>query len=304
MRRYSLLLDECLIDYVRCTPCEDIGKALEKLFDFDYGMPKDYKYLFEYTFFLHYRYHNINFDSFKMFKNQLHVKLLELMPKYRKLYASQDIINNPFVNQLSSNDTYTRQRGRNKSFGVDNSRAFNLSNDNTGGISVSRTGIIDGNSSANIGSGELIEKNKDMSDSRQWELNKYTDSPQSKQENEDSFNDGYITTKSRQDERQAKIDSGEKENWRKDVSQSTNNGFSNTESYSDNINQHEEIGHKETYADKYEVNALQNTHKRIQQIYGLSGVTVSAIVQEWRDTFISVDKMLIEELKPLFILVY
>lgn len=109
-RRLSLLLDDCVREY-----CDGDPKAL---FPLDYGMPAEYREQFEYKFWMKYRFYNINFDSFAMFKHQLHAALLEAMPRYIKLYQSENVVMNPFVNEMMADEAWNRQRQRSKDYGT------------------------------------------------------------------------------------------------------------------------------------------------------------------------------------------
>lgn len=142
-RRLSLLLDDCVREY-----CDGDPKAL---FPLDYGMPAEYREQFEYKFWMKYRFYNINFDSFAMFKHQLHAALLEAMPRYIKLYQSENVVMNPFVNEMMADEAWNRQRQRSKDYGTRKGSRTGQTEESDAGFSATRKTGAHGEQEALIG---------------------------------------------------------------------------------------------------------------------------------------------------------
>lgn len=297
------ILEDCI--FINCESENRVNEAISRLFDFDYDMPECYKPIFEYKFFMRYRYYPINYDSYGMFKNYLESKIIELLPRFLKLYESESIITNPFINVAFKKDSFKRNQNRRKNYAIGSGNSSGHSSNKQGGVNVSNTSNSSGGNSSTIGSGESVAKDKALHDDKGRNTERYTDSPQSRQDpNDKLFNDGYITTLTQTDTRNAAIDSKLGETWNKDASQSSNTNFANTSNYSDNITEGTGRSYADYYSDSEVVDAFKGTFKELDEEYGLKGVTVSAVVDEWRKTFINIDKMFLDELDSLFLKVY
>lgn len=303
MYKFAPVLEDCI--EIHCDSENRVQEAIDKLFDFDYDMPECYKPIFEYKFFKRYRYYPINYDSFNMFKNYLESKIIELLPRYIKLYESEPVITNPFINVAFKKDSFKRNQNRRKNIanGTGNNSSHN--SNKSGNIQVSRTGTAGAGNSSVLGSGEGVTTNKDTHDEKTQITKRFTDSPQSRKDPDDKlFNDGYITTLNSDTDRNAAINSGVGTTWNKDAQQSSNASYSNSESYGDNTSEGEGRAYSDYYNDSLIVDAFKGTLKELDETYGLNGVTVSDVLKEWRTTFINIDKMFLDELDSLFIRVY
>ena len=83
---------------MRLRKLREIVKADIPLFDFDYPMLAEHRKEFERKFVLNFYDYFINFESITEFKRHLQSRLLNIMPKYVKLYQTENMINDPFVN--------------------------------------------------------------------------------------------------------------------------------------------------------------------------------------------------------------
>lgn len=83
---------------MRLRKLREIVKADIPLFDFDYPMLAEHRQEFERKFILNFYDYFINFESITEFKRHLQSRLLNIMPKYVKLYQTENMINDPFVN--------------------------------------------------------------------------------------------------------------------------------------------------------------------------------------------------------------
>lgn len=280
---------------------EEIIKAL---FNFDYCMPDEYKPIFEYKFFLRYRFNPINYDSFRMFQNFLESKLAEIMPRYNQLYNSEGLILNPFVNTAIREDGFTSSRLRAKDYNTANGNNFTHNTNRNGSFNYGLGTSDNSGNSSSESSSESQDKSKGTSDTKKRDINLFSDTPQSSQTKEEVFNDGYTTTKNLDVKRDAAITSDLKEGYQKGGSISSDTRNSTNKSLSEAVGEGEGTGYGIHYTDGYSVAARAQSLKNAVERTGLSGITVSAIINEWRTTFINIDKMLLDEMEDLFLRVY
>lgn len=274
------------------------------LFDFDYDMPAEYRPIFEQKFIDFYFYHCISFDSYHMFKHQLRATLNALMPRYIKLYMSVDIVSNPFVNFMVQNDDWTRQRLRNQAYSTANNKNINVSNNNSSRIGSNRGGQRETALESTFGRLEESNNDKSIKEGSDSALNLFSDTPQIEQEEPSKFNDGYTTTKNRDEKRTTEINSKNISNTGNSSNQSTNDLSRDSVEFSQDSAQNTGLTQSQNYLDNHVVSGTQDTRKRIVQEYGLKNKSVIEVVQEWRASFINVDQLLINELRDLFLYVY
>ena len=284
------------------TCIEDFGSP----FDFDYPMPAEMKPIFEELFIDTYFYRDINFDTYNMFKHQLKAKLRLLMPKYLQLYTSENLITNPFVNMMLESDQWNRERERLKQYEVKRGINHNEDYGQNAGIKQGVSGGSSGSHEANITASRGRNKHKSLGNSFSVDDAFFADSPQVQQTDEQMhvFNDGYLTTKNRDENITGNIASQTDFNTNKVSSETGTDAYSNNKSYEDNVDESLKVGNGSSYNDSENVEASEATNKIVAQKYGLDHVTVSKIVLEWRTTFLNTNQMLIDELRPLFMYIY
>lgn len=83
---------------MRLRKLREIVKADIPIFDFDYPMLAEHRAEFERKFILNFYDYFINFESITEFKIHLQSRLLNIMPRYLKLYQTENMITDPFVN--------------------------------------------------------------------------------------------------------------------------------------------------------------------------------------------------------------
>lgn len=92
----------------------DIGGSL--IFDFPYDMyNEDYKAVFEQKFFLKNYSKSIGYDTLFEFKRRLRVKLMELLPKYNRLYKLDEQRIDYFIGQLETQQHERQNESTNES---------------------------------------------------------------------------------------------------------------------------------------------------------------------------------------------
>lgn len=302
MRVYTQLLSNCMNEYK------------DKVFTFYYEMPDDYKPIFERKFLLRFGYRNIGFESYPLFKQMLEARLNELMPKYMDLYASVDVKYNPFVNNNINTESFERLRARGKNFETGNIKNISGADSSSGIFTDGKRGIISSSSESNISTDVGNTKNQSISDQGVGKMKLFSDTPQdslgsgeipdSKKLSDVYFNDGYITTKQLDKESNTQISSDNNDVFARSSGERSLDNVENLSTYENSITQSKNINRAQTYNDIEKVDAQERTQVISQKEISLKGVLMSDVIIAWRKSFISVDKMLLDDLEELFIGVF
>lgn len=302
MRVYSQLLSEAMNTH------EDT------LFTFDYEFPEVYKPVFERKFLLRFGYRNIGYDSYQMFKQMLESRLSELMPRYLKLYESENIEFNPFVNTRNKASGFNRINSRGKSYATANNKNHSYNNSSGSRSVVGRTGRASGSNENSLTSGNSVNSRRGIADRGATTLNTFTDTPQTpvqaqagdgagdgtEAESAKYFNDGYVTTANRDKQRETNINSSSDNGWNNQAAERGITAYDNEGSSSNGIDESKQLGGGVAYSDNEAVNAGQSSHFTDTENEGLNGVLMSDALIVWRRTFLNIDAMLLDELEPLF----
>lgn len=289
----------------------------DKLFTFDYSMPEVYRPIFEYRFLLRFGYRNINFDSYQMFKRMLESRLIEIMPRYLKLYESENVKFNPFINTRNKTNAFQREKGRSKNYETANNKSHNYNSNSDSSSSASIAGASSGDTESNLTTNNSVNKQRGINDSGSSKLNLFVDNPQSQvQKQGDSsagvgdsgsdkyFNDGYITTSTSDKERATEINSGSSNAWSNQANEHSRESYENNGSKEDSIKESKGLAGGISYGDREAVAAEQRTRFNDVEIEGLNGVLMSDALLAWRKTFINIDQMLLDECENLFMGVF
>lgn len=287
----------------------------DTLFTFDYSMPEEYRPIFEHKFLLRFGYRNINFDSYQMFKRMLESRLIEIMPRYLKLYESENVKFNPFVNTRNKTNAFQRDKGRTKNYETANNKSHNY-NSNSGSTSgVSRGGTTSGDTESSLTTNNAVNKQRGINDRGSSKLNLFADTPQTQAQTEGSsgggssdgngagdkyFNDGYITTATRDRESATEINSGSSNAWSNQAGEQSRESYETSGSTENVISQNKALAGGVSYGDREAVAAEQRTRINDVESEGLNGVLMSEALNEWRKTFINIDQMLLDECEDLF----
>lgn len=290
MRRYTQLLNEL--------ECDNF-----KVFDFDYIMPECYKPIFEDKFHKRYGYRNIGFETPFLFRQQLQSRLNELLPKYNQLYSSVDCFKNPFINNIMEIDQNEISKNRYKTIGARNLRSITTDQENIATLNKSLTSDFNRSKTGRQLTDNGNQSIKGIADQELNHQQDFTDSPQNQQTN-DKFNDGYQTNRTNNHTDQHDIKSERTLSFNRISEETGDETNRELVSLDDNINQRDNININKAYNDNLDVHAEKSTKDNVIQSYGLKDVTLSAVLIEWRKSFISVDEMLLDELEDLFILIY
>jgi hypothetical protein len=241
-----------------------IQTAIPHIFNFNYPIfDADYRNVLETKIIKHYYTREICEETVGLWKLRLNTRMNEIMPYYNQLYKSELLEFNPF-------------------FDVDLTRDHNVQNNNNKNDSIETIG--DNNITLNS---KIDYEGKNISDissnSKVNETNKdiYSDTPQGSLYNID--NETYLTNARK------KIDESTNINTSKDTTNSTNKTTSentNSEKLKTNATSKSEIKNTEDYLEH--VNGKQ------------SGTSYSKMLDEYRNTFLNIDKMILEDISDLF----
>lgn len=260
---------------------------------------------------MHYYTREISEETVGLWKLRMRAKMNEIMPYYNKLYESETLEFNPLYdfdvhkegekvgndNELGTNDTtHTGTEGYTKSKdGVESNTYYK---DNTRSDSGSES--VSGKQNANsIGSSKgTVETEADR-------LKKYADTPQGDVEN--LIMGKYLTNAENVGDTSKERSNGQTQNTvQTDTSTSTSKSGSGSEKArgGDNkaVSDSERLEREDNSTAKGRHNKVCNsTEDYLEHVYGKSsGVSYSKLLLEYRDTFINIDMMIIDELKLLF----
>lgn len=280
-----------------------IGGARPKIFDFNYPIfDDDYKEVLESKILMHYYTREIGFETVGLWKLKLNTKLNEIMPLYNQLYKSALLEFNPFhdtdLTTTHKGDTtgdktvitdVDSDRSLNEQEKRDRSNEYNETNTNTGAY---ETGV------------DYIDTKHNEHEDNEWNL--FSDTPQGGIDGIEAAYDGVSNNAYLTDARNIK---------REGASNDTNTGNQNTENTHNDTNvKNGEIDESannirdvnesvDTTQNMHEL--FSNTNEWVQKIFGKSsGVSYSKMLTEFRETFLNIDMMVIEELKDLFFLLW
>ena len=309
-----------------------LEKATPKIFDFDYPIFNDeYKLPLEKKILKHYYTYEIGFETLALWKLKLNDKLNMIMPYYNQLYESELIKFNPLIDcdyQTTSNTKATGLTDINAGFNQNENQidtfssaehyvstregsenftgSVNTDNDTTTNASGSSDSTNSGSTSASSNSSKTYD-----------DRDEYSDTPQGSVDNLDNLT--YLTNARHKHgtSTESTTDVGssngtlansynDKTTTANDVSTSTEESKSNTETTTND----KTYNSKNDKTTKIQNESNSNTDTKttedfIQHVLGKrNSQTYSTMLKEFRETFLNIDKMVIEELNDLFMLIY
>lgn len=267
--RYICETEAGLSESVGQTKIKDvIAKAIPKIFDFDFPIfDESYRNVLETKILKHYYTREIGLETYGLWKLKLDTKLNEIMPFYNQLYKSALLEFNPLYevdySKTGNRDSSgTRDNTENNSESYDESIDTNESNDE---------------STTNSNDGTLTKGTTTTT------TNYFSDTPQGAISN---VIDGTYLTNATYN---AVGDTGS--------DNTSNSGSVDSEGSSNSKN--EKDGSRR--GSKTSNSNLTDTESYLESVKGkMSSKSYSALLMEYRETFINIDMMLIEELSDLF----
>lgn len=252
-----------------------IAKAIPKIFNFNFPIfDENYRSVLETKILKHFYTREIGEETVGLWKLRLNTRLNEIMPYYNKLYKSE---------LLEFNPLYTANLQRTKKSNLDSTRKANenIEDENKTNKITNNNANVNSKESSNVKNeeNENITNVNDKSDL-------YSDTPQGSLSGVE--NNTYLT------------------NARK-TNENTNNTKNNTNNTT--ITNSSESSNKESITDettgiykraKGNTDSLLSTEEYIEEIIGYEGNNGSELLQKFRDTFLNIDVMVINELEDLF----
>nr|DAX02401.1 MAG TPA: Lower collar protein [Caudoviricetes sp.] len=256
----------------------ELGRLLENHFNIglkDYPIfDENYREALNEKIINHYYFREIGMETAELFKRYLNTTMREIMPYYNQLYKSELLEFNPFYNVDKT---------------IDYNRTGNTTTENTGENTDTFTGNVKGKSTTDTttnttdhaeSEGKTTDKNKTVG----------SDTPQGFLSINSINNDTYATN--------AAITEGEHvKEYETTDGTGTTTTHSETESETDTDNKNIGVSKNNGKTD--------NTENYISHVLGKSeGETYSEMLIKFRETFLNIDLMVIDELKTCFMMIY
>ena len=285
-----------------------LNKAYPKVFSFDFPIfDETYRPVLCKKILKHFYTREIGEETVGLWQLRLDTRLNEIMPYYNKLYESELLTFNPFYDVDLTRDHTLTVKG-NKEFTTDNEFANKDVESFQDNGTMSETGEeTSSGSSTNqqTTNSEVNTTNHEVVDTDDTETNKYSDTPQGSLQNVIA---GTYLTNANLRERDMTVEStGEGTN------EGTVNASSNgtTEDSKENtINRTTEnarsgsvVRDGTSSTDGTEV--IDNLNTYIEHVIGKNGgKSYASLLNEFRETFLNIDLMIIEELNDLFMQIW
>ena len=269
-----------------------IENSRKKIFDFDFPIyDESYRSVLETKILKRYYTREIGFETVALWKFWLNKRLNEIMPYYNQLYKSTLLEFNPLYDA-----DYTTTSNANKKFDEANSRTSTATGNNlrTDALKTATTGTETNTRTDNL---HTATENTEESTNGNTSRDLYSDTPQGALTGVEAEN--YLTNarKVTEDGNNHTTNSGTVTNTGTQAVDSENSQETNYTGTQKNetTNNADENG-KRNYTD---------TSDYLEHVAGKrGGASYSAMLQEYRDTFINIDVMIINELSDLFMNVW
>lgn len=295
---------------------EIIAKSAPLIFDFDYPIFDDnYKIPLEIKIIRHFYLREIGFETLGIWKLKLNDKMNEIMPYFNQLYESELLKFNPLVDvdvkttsntagtgntDFSQTDTKNTSDTETKKdiFSSTEHSAFDSSKSgSTSGQSTSKS-TNDGSVSDSSTSSKTYDDNDDYTDTPQGSvgnLNNLTYLTNARHKHGDSSD----STTSKGTSKSTLSNDATSKDTSSNTEQSTNDKKINSTDSVDSSRK------GSASSDISSNTATKNTQNYVENVIGKrGGQTYSAMLNEFRQTFLNIDKMILDELSDLFMTIY
>lgn len=300
-----------------------IEAAAPKVFAFDFPVfDENYRLPLEIKILRHYYTREISEETVGLWKLRLEDRLNMIMPYYNKLYSSEllqfnplydvDVTRNRTIENEGNEDT-TSKLG--ETTNVTGSEATNTTEaGNRSQTAQSDSSSQNANTGTSTTNGTTQENGSNQNNVNRWDL--YSDTPQGgiqifgkELEPEDPTvqNNAYLTNArnisesnngsntasgSSSSEQSTSVNESGNESSNSSLNENTQNVVNGTRNTSSNETRDQDItGNRQ----------ITNTEQYTEQVMGKQGVnSYSRLLKEFRETFLNIDKMIIEELSDLF----
>lgn len=265
-----------------------IKNCLAKVFDFNFPIfDESYRPVLETKILRHYYTREIGLETVGLWKLKLNTKLNEIMPFYNQLYKSELIEFNPLYDV-----ELTRERKIEGTGTKDTENGESRDGENHADTSQSNTNMVTENGVDNSAVTRTVDGTQNQNTSGSG-TNMYSDTPQGAIT--DLQAGKYLTN--------ATVDSatntfgGASHDSTSQTSNNNRNNETNTDGSTDSSNN----GNYSSSMDGYSNTTLSNTEDYIEHVIGSNGgESLSKRLNDYRETFINIDMMVINELEELF----
>lgn len=291
-----------------------IEKAYPKIFNFDFPIfDEEYRPFLEKKILKYYYLREIGAETVGVWKLFLCNTLNEVMPYFNQLYDSAKLEVKPFDNidyiRMYNKKSNGNENGDRTTDSTENSNRESTSNySNTDTANGTSKTTIDGD---NTRTDDLTSATNysETSDRDYSSTDRYSDTPQGALIHDDINDNTYLTN--------VRMISGD-ENINKNGNSTTNNtGTQKTEYNETNDNTNTNTLNSEGEGTSSETNAMagnvketynkgiNNVDDYIEKITGkMSNTSYSELLQKYRETFLNIDKMVIDSLADCFMLLW
>ena len=261
-----------------------IDSAIPKVFNFPFPIfSEDYRKTLEHHILQHFYTREIAFQTVGRWKLGLQQKLNDIMPYYNKLYESQELDVDPFNNidvtetsESSGNTTSKNNTTRNGTSVTNGSSETNDTADGTSGTETNGT--------------TTTNNSQDTTANR---TDAFSDTPQGTLSNVDNLT--YLTN-------YRKI--GENNNVT-DTEEQTTTGNADVTTHDETNSNTKTNSQTETDSTETASGETTNSGNYTKTIKGKNtGTSYSELITAYRETFLNIDMMIIEELEELFLQIY
>lgn len=246
-----------------------ISRSRDKIFDFSYPIyDVNYKSVLETKILKHYYTREIGEETVGLWKLRLNTRMNEIMPFYNQLYESVMLKFNPLENVNLTKDKDITNAGENASNTTTNVES---EGDTTHTGTVTDVGHMER---------ESVTTHNESED--HWDM--YSDTPQG----------GLTGVRTEEYLTNARHNTDSMTGTLADTTEERDT--TNTTTFNDNI-------HKDNTTDS-ESNTSANfttTEDYLEHIKGLNGKSYSRLLMEFRETFLNIDVLIIDELSDLFL---
>lgn len=249
-----------------------IEKSIPKIFDFNFPIfDENYRGVLERKILKHYYTREIGLETYGLWKLKLDTKLNEIMDYYNQLYKSALLEFNPFYDTDLTRKRIVDTTGTNTS----NTSKTNRSDTD---VTMDKTVSVDGTNSTEY-------SDTDASNNNINRKNLYSDTPQGAIDELET--NRYLTN--------ATIDNNVENLSRKSNGEGSNK-IDSTEEQSGNTRTEVSGNENENYQSN-----IKNLENYIEEVKGKAGGSnYSKLLKEFRETFLNIDMMIINELGDLF----
>lgn len=265
-----------------------IKNCLTKIFDFNFPIfDESYRQVLETKILRHYYTREIGLETVGLWKLKLNTKLNEIMPFYNQLYKSELIEFNPLYDV-----ELTRERKIEGTGTKDTENGESRDGENHANTSQSNTNMVTENGVDNSTVNRTVDGTQNQNTSGSG-TNMYSDTPQGAIT--DLQAGKYLTN--------ATVDSatntfgGASHDSTSQTSNNNRDNETNTDGSTDSSNN----GDYSSSMDGYSNTTLSNTEDYLEHVIGSNGgESFSKRLNDYRETFINIDMMIINELEELF----